>query len=91
MFKTSELQGGTGACAAGRVKGRDTQVGLPTKLPGQTALDLKEKGQPGRVSDGLAPALPQVSSYSAQSSGYRKQRLLCREAKLKLSQDGLLG
>ena len=78
----SELHRGLGAWAAGRVKDRCVQVGLPTKLPGQTVLDLKEKGQAGRASDGSAPALPHVSSYFAQSPGFRKQRLLCSKAKL---------
>lgn len=78
----SELHRGLGAWTAGRVKDRCVQVGLPTKLPGQTVLDLKEKGQAGRASDGSAPALPHVSSYSAQSPGFRKQRLLCSTAKL---------
>lgn len=78
----SELHRGLGTWTAGRVKDRCVQVGLPTKLPGQTVLDLKEKGQAGRASDGSAPALPHVSSYSAQSPGFRKQRLLCSKAKL---------
>lgn len=73
------------------MKGRSTQVGLLTKLPGQTALDLKEKGQPGRGMAGLAPVCPHVSYHLAQSSGCKKESRPCRGAKLVLFGGGLLG